>query len=523
MKPLLFVMLSGLVALPATAPAAEAVAPAVGLQIGSRKQLFIDERFVAEKRDVALVVNPPVKAGAIDVAAETAPCVVEHGGICHLYQGLNGRTSLWTSADGLSWKAHGPLAGIDDAGPMWTSINSVFIDPKDAEHPFKGLYERTPKVMVEPETGRNHVAPVPGGLYLCRSRDGITWDYLPKVAIPFTCDTQNQMLYDPWRDRYAAYVRAFPEVSGPWKFKRCVARVETADLLALPWPHRTNPANKGSGKHDFPYINDELDLVMGPDADDPPMTDLYNPCMHVYPEAEAVYLAFPSMYRCWGYGGGNISAGRDQRGTFFNDGIFETQLAVSRDGIHFTRHHAPYLLAGLVRDRSGSDGDIDCGLMMMGIGMLRRGDEIWQYCYGSRRTHETKEQAEKHGRKGGAIIRLVQRLDGFMSIDAGPRGGELTTPPVVFSGDRLVLNAACHGLGEIWVEVLDDAGRPIPGFTRADAISIDRNGTAQEVWWKQGPDVSALAGRPVRLRFDMRSAKLYAFQFTEQDAGQRRK
>ena len=39
------------------------------------------------------------------------------------------------------------------------------------------------------------------------------------------------------------------------------------------------------------------------------------------------------------------------------------------------------------------------------------------------------------------------------------------------------------------------------------------DGTAQEVWRQQGPDVSALAGRPVRLRFVMRSAKLFAFQF----------
>ncbi len=77
-----------------------------------------------------MVVNPPVKAGPIDVAAETAPCVVEHDGVCHLYQGLNGRTSLWTSTDGLQWTARGPIAGIDDNGPQWTSINSVFIDPK---------------------------------------------------------------------------------------------------------------------------------------------------------------------------------------------------------------------------------------------------------------------------------------------------------------------------------------------------------------------------------------------------------
>ena len=216
---------------PSSTHAQEPTAPKVP-NIGSRKQLFIDERFVAEKQGVQLAVNPPVKAGPIDVAAETAPCVVEHDGVCHLYQGLNGRTSLWTSTDGLQWTARGPIAGIDDNGLQWTSINSVFIDPKDAAWPFKGLYERIPKVIVEPETGRTHTPAVPGGLYLCRSRDGITWDYLPTAAIPFLCDTQNQMLYDPWRDKYVAYVRAFPELDGPFRYKRCVGRTETADLLA---------------------------------------------------------------------------------------------------------------------------------------------------------------------------------------------------------------------------------------------------------------------------------------------------
>jgi hypothetical protein len=483
------------------------------INIQSRKQLFIDERFVASKRDVMLVVNPPAKAGPVNVPASTAPCIVEHEGTCFLYQGLNGVTSVWTSADGLDWMPRGQIAGIDDDGPMWTSINSVFVDPKDTEYPFKGLYERTPRVMIEPDGTRNHVAPVPGGLYLCRSRDGLAWEYLPQVAIPFTCDTQNQMLYDPWRDRYAAYVRAFPEVGGPYHCKRCVARVETTDLYAMPWPHGHNPANKKPAGHDFPYINDELEIVMGPDADDPPMTDLYNPCMHVYSEAQDAYLAFPSMYRCWGYGGGNISAGRDHRGDQFNDGIFETQLAVSRDGVHFTRYRTPYLLAGMIRNTAGTDGDLDCGLMMMGIGMLRRGDEIWQYYHGCRRTHMTREDGERFGMTGEGIFRAVQRLDGFVSVDAGQCGGEFTTPVLTFAGNRLQLNAACHGLGEVWVEIQDEQGVPIPGFAQADAVSVDRNGTAQEVWWKGGPDVCALAGQPVRLRFVMRSAKLYAFQF----------
>ena len=110
--PLLAACLTAVLFASAASLAEDATARPAAWQIGSRKQLFIDERFVAEKRDVALVVNPPVKAGPIDVEAITAPCVVEHGGVCHLYQGLNGQTSLWTSPDGLQWKAHGPIKGI---------------------------------------------------------------------------------------------------------------------------------------------------------------------------------------------------------------------------------------------------------------------------------------------------------------------------------------------------------------------------------------------------------------------------
>ncbi|MBI2438415.1 MAG: hypothetical protein HYV36_06345, partial [Lentisphaerae bacterium] len=63
------------------------------------------------------------------------------------------------------------------------------------------------------------------------------------------------------------------------------------------------------------------------------------------------------------------------------------------------------------------------------------------------------------------------------------------------------------------VEIQDDHDRPIPGFTLAESVSVDRNGIAQEVWWTGGPDVASLAGKPVRLWIKMRGAKLYAFQF----------
>jgi hypothetical protein len=35
--------------------------------------------------------------------------------------------------------------------------------------------------------------------------------------------------------------------------------------------------------------------------------------------------------------------------------------------------------------------------------------------------------------------------------------------------------------------------------------------------WKSGTDVSQLAGKPVRLRFELKDADLYSFQFRAKD------
>ena len=70
-------------------------------------------------------------------------------------------------------------------------------------------------------------------------------------------------------------------------------------------------------------------------------------------------------------------------------------------------------------------------------------------------------------------------------------------------------------MGEAWVELQDAEGRAIPGFGLSEAVSVDRNGTAQEVWWNQGPDLSRLAGKPVHMRIKLRRADLFAFQFTD--------
>jgi len=111
------------------------------------------------------------------------------------------------------------------------------------------------------------------------------------------------------------------------------------------------------------------------------------------------------------------------------------------------------------------------------------------------------------------VSRLVQRLDGFVSADAAYDGGQLTTLPMVFEGKHLFLNVDTGALGSVRVELQDGEGRIIPGFGQDDCASINGNYVERLVNWKGKDDLSALAGRVVRLRFIMRSTKLYAFQF----------
>jgi hypothetical protein len=147
----------------------------------------------------------------------------------------------------------------------------------------------------------------------------------------------------------------------------------------------------------------------------------------------------------------------------------------------------------------------------MALGMIRRGDEIWQYYTGTPNTHGAYDP--HNAEYQGGLRRLVQRLDGFISADAGYAGGEFTTPLLTFSGAHLNLNIDCSAIGEAWVEIRDERNHPIPGYRLSESISIDLNRIAAPVYWREKDNVGDLIGRPVRLHLKLRACKLYAFQF----------
>jgi hypothetical protein len=115
----------------------------------------------------------------------------------------------------------------------------------------------------------------------------------------------------------------------------------------------------------------------------------------------------------------------------------------------------------------------------------------------------------------GRVRRFHYRLDGFMSVHAGGKGGEVASKLLRFQGKRLVLNYVTAPRGSIRVELLNAEGKPLEKYTLADCAELRGDSTAGTVAWKASNDVGRLAGQPVRLRFELKDADLYSFQFRE--------
>ena len=466
------------------------------VDVGNRKQLMIDKRFMADSKDITLRMNPPTQRRLVlrqDKPWETyigfAVSVIEHEGQYKMWYWAEGKPPILCyaySKDGIAWEK--PNLGLvkykgsaKNNIVMATQEATVFLDPI-APPParFKAI-----SMMHWPD-------PKTAGLYVHTSPDGIHWKISDQRVFPVWADTANQVFYD-WRlKKYVANIRVWPN---PY---RAIGRVEMDDITK-PWPikHLEKPFYIW-GKDKIPVASHEVPTVFGYDGRDPGPTDYYNAACVQYAWADDAYFLFPSPYRR--FPGPPV-------GKYGNDGLLDVQMAVSRDGIKWTRlTREPYVAMG-------TQGELDASQVYMGIGMIRRGDKIFQYYGGHGATHGVPiSEVEKNG-PGGAIFRVEQRLDGFVSADAAYEGGEFTTPPLVFSGKQLVLNINASAMGTCKVELLDQQGIVVPGYSLKECDEIGGNSVKKTVSWSGKSDLGSLCGQTVRLRFVMRACKLFAFQF----------
>lgn len=111
--------------------------------------------------------------------------------------------------------------------------------------------------------------------------------------------------------------------------------------------------------------------------------------------------------------------------------------------------------------------------------------------------------------------RFTLRTDGFASVNAGFDEAELVTRPLIFQGRQLFLNYATSAGGRLRAEIQDVSGNPIAGFTLEDCKPLIGDRIEQAVLWTSGKDLGKLAGTPVRIRFVIQEADIFALQFRD--------
>ena len=322
------------------------------------------------------------------------------------------------------------------------------------------------------------------GLHLFTSANAIDWKKSKGAVFKRgVLDSHNVVFYEPRQKKYVLYYRTVV------KRMRSISRATSLDLRN--WSKSQPLQYPGS-----------------------PRQQMYTNGIHPYHRAPHILIGFPTRYTARKITGNisslepvtlrkELAAAYARVGSDLSDGL----LMTSRDGLRFRRWDEAFIRPGVEAGPSAS--------------RWMYGDNYQSYQLfetSSDRSGAPNELSilirEGYWRKnGGHLRRYTLRLDGFVSARAPFTGGELLTKPLRFKGSRLTINYSTSAAGSLRVELQDNKGRALPGFTIDDCVASIGDSVKHTVRWKHGTDVSALAGKSIRIRFVLRDADLYALQF----------
>ena len=311
------------------------------------------------------------------------------------------------------------------------------------------------------------------GLHRFVSADGVHWRRLelPPLFPRHALDSLNVLTWLPEEKCYAIYLRTWTGDEGAEKPTyegfRSVSRTTSTDFI-----HWTDPEPMQFGEA--------------------PLEHLYTNGTQPYFRAPHLLVALP--FRYWPERQAYAPEAFVALGVpeAQSHGAADAVLMTSRGGTTYDRTflqsfvrpgHDP--LAGYARNNSPSNGIVPTGESEMSFYTV---------------THYNHPTAQ--------LRRQMLRLDGFAEVHADYTDGTLLTKPLIFAGETLELNVSTSAAGFVRVEVLNADDEIL-------ATSEDMTGDAVDfaVRWVGRSDVVDLAGQPVRLRFTLRDADLYAYRF----------
>ncbi|MBN2474038.1 MAG: hypothetical protein JXB62_05490 [Pirellulales bacterium] len=451
------------------------------MDIGGRRELFVDGRLIVQLQGARLKLHPPQPREIVlkfdrpwEGLYSGYETILHTGDVFRLYyRGLPvARHTLDTevtcvaeSRDGVSWAK--PELGLFEV--QGTKENNVVLARHRACHNFAPFLDANPHAPADQQYKALGGSGAPG-LIAFVSPDGIHWQELQKepVITQGAFDSQNNAFWSQSEGQYVCYFRVFRE--------------------GIRWIAR-------STSKDFVQWTEPVDLEL----DGKPRQHLYTNQMAPYLRAPHIYLGLPTRFMP----GRRVVTEQEARkiGTptewdYAND-CTDVLLCSARGGAELKRT----FLEAFVRP--GLD--------------LRNWTSRANYA--ARGIVETADEElslyVKHnaGYPTAHVRRYTLRPDGFVSVNGPYNGGEMTTRPLLFSGSRLSINYATSAAGSLQVELQTPSRQAIDGFTLADCPEIVGDRIEGTVRWTGGESVGQLAGKPVRLRFVLRDADLYSIQF----------
>ncbi len=480
------------------------------LDVGTRSQLLLDPDLVYESDGIAFTPHPARKHPANPLLKADQPWEGTYvsafagtvlydkheqlfkmwytgPGDAAYFNGGHYATFYATSKDGLQWDK--PLVGSRKAknGQPHNCLGafacpSVFHEPadKDAARRYK---------MICFDEDRGYLA--------LTSPDGLRWaEQSPKPIVPISyVDDVISAFFDRRTGQYVALPKMMTPVFG--RQRRSIYLSSSQDFRHWSKPEPAYFADRRDDLGSLARLERVRPLLNYPDNLNVMRTEFYGAGAYV---AESCVVGFPWVF--------TINANIPKRGN--QEGPIEVQLAVSRNLESWSRpFRTPVLPLGKL-------GDWDSGMILSASQAIDVGDEVWLYYAGANYTHGAPQlydaPAEKRGPKSAESIGLATwQRDRFVSADGPAAGGTLTTVPLRFAGTRLEVNALTKAKGEVRVELLDAAGRPLGGFPPSEPIGGDS--LRHIVVFPGKPDLASLADKSVCLRFHLRDAELYAFAF----------
>ena len=488
---------------PMPLPYLESIPDVIGIDLG--RQLFVDE-YLIESTSLERVAHQPKKVDFNPILKpETEAEMGSYGNPCAA-----------AKDGGLWWD---PDAGVFK---MWYAAgwlqNMAYAESKDGIHwtrPDLGFVPGT-NIIVEDITSDSSTAwidfftankderykmflrspnSIPGSSerfttgWCMVSADGIHWD---KRVPTGPCGDRSTIFYNPFLGKWIYSIRNTGNVAKA-KYGRCRYYLENEDFLSgASWTKKDLHFWVGADSLDTP------DPAIG----DKPQ--LYNLSAVAY---ESIMLALPQIH---------LGPSNQKCRELGTPKITELKVAYSRDGYHWDRRDREVFIRA-----EREDGYWDKGYVQSVGGICNIvGDELWFHYIGfSGKSGQNNDVYEFNGMHyGGSTGLAVLRRDGFVSMEAQGRSGQLTTRKLRFSGKYLFVNADCRE-GSLKVEVLDEDGKVIKGYGASDCNAVRTDGTIIRVSWKNRASLKKLAGRPVRLRFLLENGALYSFWVSPQRSG----